>query len=182
MKAVFFISVIFLSFLNSIANADMRSVFGSWIDDDGDCQDTRQEILIRDSDEYVLDVTGCKVLYGRWRLPYSGITIEDPSEIDIDHVVPIQTAIENGALLWTKDARRDFYNDQENLVASFYSENRSKGSRNPSEWMPPNFDYWCKYISTWKKIKEKYGFVISDNELVIINVVEKACNRREKYL
>ena len=46
-----------------------RDDWGGWIDADGDCQNTRAEILIRDS-QVPPTLEGCRVVAGLWELPY----------------------------------------------------------------------------------------------------------------
>jgi hypothetical protein len=77
-----------------------RSAFGhGWDDEDGDCQDSRAEALITTSSTNVHFGTerGCRVVSGRWVSPFTGQVIENSSEIDIDHVVPLKWAWERGA-------------------------------------------------------------------------------------
>ena len=48
-----------------------RRQWKHWVDADGDCQDTRQEVLIVESETPVtLSDNGCKVVEGRWTGPY----------------------------------------------------------------------------------------------------------------
>jgi hypothetical protein len=107
-----------------------RDDWGSWIDADNDCQDTRAEILIRDSQQPVgfKSDRQCKVASGLWKLPYSGSVVTDPSQIDIDHVIPLRWAHGHGGDRWTLNQKRIFANDPENLLATYYSANRSKGA------------------------------------------------------
>ena len=47
-----------------------RDLYGGWIDADGDCQDTRQEVLIAESlIPARLDSRGCRVVSGEWLDP-----------------------------------------------------------------------------------------------------------------
>ena len=48
-----------------------RTFYKHWIDEDGDCQDTRQEVLIRDASTKVTfqDEQHCKVAKGTWPDP-----------------------------------------------------------------------------------------------------------------
>ncbi len=61
-----------------------RDLYGGWIDADGDCQDTRQEVLIAESITPVqLDSRGCRVVSGTWLDPFTGQTFTNPGDLDI---------------------------------------------------------------------------------------------------
>ncbi len=75
---------------NSPAVPYNRNLYGGWIDADGDCQNTRQEVLIAESlVPVVLDSRGCTVVSGQWLDPYTGQTFTSPSGLDIDHFIKI---------------------------------------------------------------------------------------------
>ncbi len=75
-----------------------RALYPHWIDADGDCRDTRAEVLAAESLTPVrYDGRGCKVVAGRWFDPFTGRTLTDPSMIDIDHRVPLAEAHRSGA-------------------------------------------------------------------------------------
>ena len=68
-----------------------RKQFGNWIDADGDCQNTRHEVLIEESRIPVTFKTSrqCIVISGEWHDPYSGRVFTNSSLLDVDHVVPL---------------------------------------------------------------------------------------------
>jgi hypothetical protein len=67
-----------------------RDLYGGWIDADGDCQNTRQEVLIEESLIPVeLDSRGCRVQSGEWFDPFTGQTCTNPGDLDIDHFIPL---------------------------------------------------------------------------------------------
>ena len=138
-----------------------RSLYGHWVDADGDCQDTRQEVLIAESARPVtLDLRGCRVLSGLWNDPFTGREFVDPRQLDIDHFIPLAEAHRSGAHAWTAAKRRQFANDLANahtLVAVWASANRSKGDRDPASWMPPDTTYHCEYLRVWVGLKEYWG-------------------------
>lgn len=134
-----------------------RALFGSgWDDDDGDCQDSRAEALIRSSVTTVRFATTnrCRVVTGRWISPYTGKVIQNASQIDIDHVVPLAWAWERGASRWSDEKRERFANDPVNLLPVESGLNRSKGAKGPDKWLPPSGR--CGYVARFVRILKVY--------------------------
>ena len=80
-----------------------RDDWDHWIDADGDCQDTRGEILIRDSLKPVTYYSNakCRVTGGLWELPYIGGTVTNAQQLDIDHMIPPKWAHGHGGDRWS---------------------------------------------------------------------------------
>ena len=151
---------------------DRPSMYGSWRDDDGDCQNTRHEVLAAESLVPVtLSGNGCSVTAGLWFDPYTGLTFVDPGDLDIDHLVPLKEAHQSGAHAWTNEKRRDYANDIENpghLIAVDDGTNQSKGHRDPAEWLPPSLAFRCAYVSAWIAVKRKWELAMDSAEEVAI--------------
>lgn len=161
-----------------------RNDWGRWVDADDDCQDTRQEVLIRDSEVEVTfeDDRQCRVASGRWTDPLTGDVITDPSLVDIDHTVALRDAHESGGYLWSETRKLDFSNNLANpaqLRATSRTGNRSKGARGPDEWLPPNETHRCQYIRDWVSIKTNYELVISPGERAVVEYMLATCWRGE---
>lgn len=74
-----------------------RNNWPHWIDEDNDCQNTRQEILIlRSKTIPVLDKKGCTVISGHWDDFYFNETINQARDIDIDYIVPLKEVANTG--------------------------------------------------------------------------------------
>jgi 5-methylcytosine-specific restriction endonuclease McrA len=146
-----------LFLLPSLAFADYdRADWKHWIDADSDCQDTRQEILIRDSLIPVeLSENGCRVVAGVWQGQYTGEVFTRPKALDIDHIVPLKWAYKHGGENWSPLLRQVFANDPENLLAVKASANRAKGAKGPDEYMPEQNQ--CMYLQQWRSIVGRYG-------------------------
>ncbi|WP_281348233.1 HNH endonuclease family protein [Marinobacter changyiensis] len=97
---------------------------------------------------------GCRVVSGRWVSPFTGNVIQNSSEIDIDHVVPLAWAWERGASNWSDARRERFANDERNLWPVEASLNRSKGARGPNEWLPPSGA--CGYVARFYRLTRIY--------------------------
>lgn len=164
-----------LTVANEVGAGYDRDLFRHWIDDDGDDCDTRQEVLIRDSQSSPqIDPYRCKVLAGDWFSPYDGAMWEDPSDVDIDHVVALKEAWDSGAWQWSAEKRRAFANDlsdSRSLMAVTDSVNQSKGDRDPSQWMPPRRDYRCTYISLWLSVKARWSLSVDPSEAGMIRAL-----------
>lgn len=157
-----------------------RSLYGDWLDADNDCQNTRHEVLIAESQvKASLDETGCFVIAGKWYDPYLDGLITDPRVIDIDHFIPLAEAHRSGGANWDDETRYSFGNDlSENgvLIPVSASANRSKGDRDPANWLPPNTDYHCQYIDRWVALKEVWGLTMDYAERQAIMDIQDACS------
>ena len=133
-----------------------RDVYGSWIDEDGDCQNTRQEVLMAEGTRSaMLDKKGCRVLSGNWKDPYTGRALKDPRRVHIDHFIPIAEVHRSGGHSWTAAQRQRYTNDLSNpdtLIAVSASANQSKGDKDPAHWLPRNQAYQCD-LKTWAQLK-----------------------------
>jgi len=150
-----------------------RDAYGDWRDRDGDCQDMREEILIRDADRYTLSNNRCWVERGAWTGPYTGQRLTDRSNVHIDHVVPLAEAHRSGAASWPRSKKQRFANDPDNLLATQGTANMSKSDRDPAEWLPDKGR--CAYISRWVSVKTKYGLGADRAERQAIQRIRSDC-------
>ncbi|MBO6812974.1 MAG: HNH endonuclease [Marinobacter sp.] len=162
--------------LKDSSNSYDRSTFGhGWDDADGDCQNSRAEALIATSSTTVRFATDrkCRVITGRWISRFTGNVIQNSSEIDIDHVVPLKWAWNHGAKGWSQVKRERFANDMVNLWPVELSLNRSKGARGPDEWLPPLGQ--CGYVARFRRIVKQYDLQPSSSETVWITYFLDKC-------
>jgi hypothetical protein len=157
-----------------------RSLFKHWIDADGDSCNTREEVLIAESKSRAqVDAFGCKVIEGDWFSPYEGQNFTSPSNLDVDHVVPLKEAWDSGASSWTSSRRQAFANDlsdPRSLIAVSASQNRSKGDKDPSNWIPSQSSYLCTYLSDWIAIKARWNLTMDQSEAGRIrNLLNRSC-------
>lgn len=153
-----------------------------WIDADHDCQDTRQEVLIAESEVPVefTDERHCKVKRGRWTCPYTGRVVTDPAELDIDHLVPLENACTSGGWRWSRAKKEAFANDlehQEALVAVVASANRRKGSKAPDAWLPEGARQRCDYVAAWAGIKARWALSATPAEVAALKREKRLCLR-----
>lgn len=153
-----------------------RNAWNHWTDADGDCLNTRSEILKQRS---LISVTmnkkGCMVKKGRWQDYYYPEEHTLAAKVDIDHLVPLKHAHEVGGAQWSSEQKEKFANDPQNLVITNRSYNRQKGAKGIDEWLPRHQQYACKYIKDWVRIKKKYSLRIRPSEMNTIDSLRGAC-------
>ena len=157
-----------------------RDDWNHWIDENGDCQNTRHEVLIEESFEtvtYTSD-TYCSVSTGKWFGNYTGLYYYQASELDIDHLIPLKNAHLSGGYSWSSAKKEEFANyrlDPDNLIAVNLSANRSKGAKGPDEWKPPNTEYWCEYAYDWIRIKHYWNLTATQAEWDALVLMIQTC-------
>ncbi|MGD6816348.1 HNH endonuclease family protein [Metabacillus sp. 113a] len=151
-----------------------REKFPHWISQGGGC-DTRQVVLKRDADYYSGD---CPVTSGTWYSYYDGVMVYSPSELDIDHVVPLAEAWRSGASSWSTDKRESFSNDLSGpqLIAVTASSNRSKGDQDPSTWKPTRTSAHCGYAKWWINTKYRWDLSLQSSEKAELQSMLNACS------
>ncbi len=157
-----------------------RGDWPHWVDDDGDCQDARQEALVAESTEPVAFETPerCRVESGRWTGPYTGTVVTGPAALDVDHMVPLANAHRSGGWRWDRPRKRAYANALDyagHLVATTAAANRSKGSDGPEDWRPPDASYWCVYATDWASIKSRWGLSVTAAELAALREMLDTC-------
>lgn len=144
-----------------------RDLFKHWVDADGNGCNTRMEVLIAESRTPVVRTGKCTIVSGSWLSYYDQVTWTAPSDVDIDHMIPLKEAWESGAHAWSADQRERFANDLgwgPSLVAVTDNVNASKGDRDPAQWMPPSATATCTYLAEWVSVKWRWGLSIDQGE------------------
>lgn len=133
----------------------------------GDGCDTREELLIAEAVTPPEKGDGCKLTGGAWLSYYDEETVTDPGSLDVDHMVPLQEAHASGAHAWTPAQREAYANDlaaPRSLVAVTATTNRSKGAKDPAEWLPPADSALCTYLADWTGTKLRYELTADQAE------------------
>lgn len=155
-----------------------RDLFGSdWIDADGDCRDTRDEVLAQESREPVGRV--CDVTRGLWRSYYDGAVWRSSSDVDIDHVVALAEAWDSGARGWSARTRLRYANDlgdRRTLVAVTDNVNQSKADQDPAEWLPEQ--RVCRYVVQHVAVKLRWSLRVDRRERRALRDLAAGCPDR----
>lgn len=144
-----------------------------WDVQDSSC-DARDAALIRDGENVQVE-EGCDVVSGEWFDPYTGNTYTDPSEIDIDHVVPLANAWRSGASSWDEPQRERYANDPEVVLSVEDNANQEKGDKGPEAWKPSREEAWCDYAIRWVGIKAEYDLSVNTQEKASIEEMLDTC-------
>ena len=160
-----------------------RDAWHYGIDADNDCQDTRAEVLIRDSQVAVTfrprdDGRPCVVDAGQWVDPYSGQTFTRASDLEIDHFVPLANAHRSGGWAWASQQKEDYANDLgylRHLLAVSAALNRQKSDKGPEEWMPPNVRHRCTYGQIWLEVKVRWHLTATPAEASALEALRASC-------
>ena len=149
------------------AGYDRTRYFGSWLDTNRDCQNTRAEVLLQEAKATATYTTArrCTVRSGRWVTRWDNRTHTLASAVEIDHTVPVHEAWGSGARYWSQARRVAFYNDLgdgRSLNAQTAALNSAKQAKGPEAWMPPANR--CEYIGNWIAVKIRWGLRVDSAE------------------
>ena len=162
-----------------------RSEWKHWTDDDGDCINTRHEVLILESKINVIMRDKCNVDIGYWVDLFTGEIFEESKLLDVDHMVPLANAHYSGGWEWSSSKRKTFANYlsyENHLIAVTASANRQKGSSSPDEWKPGLTSYWCQYGLDWINIKLEWSLSVTSSEGTALQEMLSTCATDINYI
>jgi hypothetical protein len=108
---------------------------------------------------------GCTVVEGDWYSLYDGTMYTTAGELEIDHVVALKEAWDSGAWAWdsaTLIAYGNDLTDGRTLRAVSVSTNRSKGDKDPSNWIPDTGV--CEFLGDWVSVKVRWAMTMDQSE------------------
>jgi hypothetical protein len=151
-----------------------RDRFPHWRETGDNC-DVRDSVLRRDGTDVRLK--GCNVVDGRWFSEFDERTYYRPSDVDVDHVVPLANAWRSGAATWDDARRGDFANDlvRPQLIAVSRASNRAKGDQDPAQWKPLNREFWCEYAQDWIAVKAYWRLTVTTAEKAALTDMLETC-------
>ena len=156
----------------------LRSKFVHWGDADGDGCDARDEVLIKEAANETRVGSDCSLNGGSWWSAYDGAKTTDASSFDVDHMIPLNEAWQSGAWNWSAAKRKAYANDlgyKHSLIAVSASSNRSKGDREPQDWMPIRASYTCLYAKRWAAVKWRWQLKVNPVERAFLQAQLKLC-------
>lgn len=101
--------------------------------------------------------------------PYTDKEITDIKILDFDHIIPLNYISKYGDIDWSNEQKNNFAQDENVGVSVLNKENRSKGAKGPSEWLPKANQ--GDYCLTWLLIAKEHGIALRQQDIDTCKVV-----------
>lgn len=101
--------------------------------------------------------------------PYTDKEITDIKLVDFDHICPLGYIHKYSDINWSNEQKNKFAQDENVGVSVLNKENRSKGAKGPSEWLPKANQ--GDYCLTWLLIAKEYGLALRQQDIDTCKVV-----------
>lgn len=150
-----------------------------WNDANGDCRNTLQELLAKNSRVKVDFETErrCEVSQGEWVCAYTGRVLRNVDDVSVDYLVPLHNAHESGGSTWDRKKREAFANDLDFIMIVSNEAKQAKAGRAPDEWLPDIHP--CRYVRRWVTLKLKYQLLRTPR---VMKVFLRACRKQDHSL
>lgn len=121
-------------------------------------------LLNKDKEETNNKDEACYIQSGKWYDKNSGVTFTDPKDLDVDHTPALKAASQAGGNEFTTEMKMQYANDLDVLIVTSAKENRSKGAKTPSQWMPSRKEAHCDYAKVYVNALKKYNLNITQSD------------------
>ena len=101
--------------------------------------------------------------------PYTGKTVDGVDKCDYDHIVPLAYVNAHGGCNWGEETKKAFADDPSVGVCCNGHDNRVKGAKGPSEWLPEVNQ--AAYCYTFLKVCVEHGLTVSQEDFDVFRVV-----------
>ncbi len=155
-----------------------RGDYPTWNLTDRPGCNVRELVLIAEASSISEVDQDCRPLDGIWLSWYDDEAFGNPSDLDVDHMVPLAEAHDSGAARWSPERKRDFANDFDlpaALTAVSAASNRDKRADDPAEWRPPRRAAWCQYAHDWIAVKLKWSLTADRDEVDALREMLRTC-------
>lgn len=95
--------------------------------------------------------------------PYTDKEITDIKILDFDHICTLLYIHKYSDINWSKEQKNKFAQDENVGVSVLNKENRSKGAKGPSEWLPKANQ--GDYCYSWLLIAHEYGLALRQQDI-----------------
>ena len=105
--------------------------------------------------------------------------------LGVDHLVPLADAHRSGGWAWTKERKRRYANSltqPDHLIAVTAKANRQKADKSPERWKPPRKRSWCRYATSWAKVKRRWALAVTAAEAAALREMLSTCKRRVRLI
>lgn len=146
------------------------------ISDESSCWTSKKEVLAEQAVEGSLKFEtinheetdnielACRITAGEWVDPYTGEPIDDPAEMDVDHVISIPVVNSRGGAEWDSTKKQEYANDTDLVLLAVSKKSlEEKGDKDITEYVPENKDFTCEFAKTYTLISDKYGLSITED-------------------
>jgi hypothetical protein len=110
---------------------------------------------------------------------FDEVVLDDPGEVDVDHIVALADAWGAGASEWTREHRRIFANDPYNLIAVSATSNREKAAYGPDRWQPSPHEVSWWYLERYVRVRIAYYLTVTTSEHAAVENLIQTCTPNE---
>lgn len=107
--------------------------------------------------------------------------LNQPDNVNYDHIIPLSYVAREigGDDKWSAEKRNTYAYDLTAGVTASQHLNNVKGSKGPSEFLPPDEKAAIKYCYTWLVVADKYDIPLAPNDMQVIKETLSNANKED---